>query len=98
MARDHLGVKVTRAAGRDLLDWKAKPAQSIGIVLGLNVTRKDSGAFASGKRFQSTFQEAGFSGSGRTDQVQAQNSVITKVFPQISRKPIVFAQNLLLKR
>jgi len=98
MALDHPGIKMACTAGGDLLDWKAKPAQSIGIVLGLNVTCQDSRAFAPGKSFQSTFQEAGFSGSRRTDQVQAQNSVITKVFPQISRKPIVFAQNLLLKR
>src|SRR5437868_1499677 len=64
MALNHPGIKVACAAGGDLLDWKAKAAQSIGIVLGLNVTGKDSVAFSSGKCFQSAFQKSGFSVPG----------------------------------
>src|SRR5208337_1626094 len=98
MTLDHASVQVASPAGRDLLDRKMKSLQPVGIVFRLNIARQHGHTVLPRQGFESALQKTGLARAGRTDQVQAQNAVLLKPGPQLSRDAVIFTEDFLLQR
>src|SRR5580698_1913765 len=98
MALDHTRIKVTSAAGCDLLHRKSEAAQPLCIVFCLNVACQHGDTPAIFNTFESPFEQAGFTGAWRTDQIQAERSMREKSLAQYRSNAVILFQHFLFKR
>src|SRR5208283_5252291 len=98
MTLDHASIQMASAASRDLLYRKMKALEPVGVVFRLDVTRQNSHAIMPWQGFEGAFQQTGFAGTGRTDEVQAQNAMLQKSATQLRRDAVVFTEYFSLQR
>src|SRR5690349_5108998 len=98
MTLDHARIKMTRAASGDLLYRKAEALKPVGIVFRLDIAGQDRSATIFWEMFEGTFKKGSFSRPWRTDDIYAENAVLSKLLAQASRDSLVLAQDFTFER
>ena len=91
---DHVGVEMAAGTGVDLVDGGSGRGNAVGIVAGLLIPFEDGKADLVFEQRNRLFEQGGFSGAGRADQVQGKDPVGGKVFTVVRCQVVVLGQQV----
>src|SRR5450631_736840 len=98
MFLDHLAVEVARPTGSNLLYGETKTRQPASIVVCLDVSGEHSNASQRIEMRKRLLQQGCFPRAGRTDQVQAEDTIVAESFSERLGDAMVLIQHLGFKR